>query len=138
MIVDRDARPESVILQEEESRVDCMVDRRETPFEKAKLSGADFRGLGNEPGWELVIWSDRMRLIYDYGEAQLEVPLEAQPETTADAKGSRFRGQAGGKTLEVLLQLGPCQDSMSDEEFETRVSINLDGRGFEGCGKALH
>jgi len=136
--VDRDARAESVILQESEVQVACSVDRRETPFETAKLAGADFRGLGNEPGWELVIWWDRMRLTYDYGEAQLEVALEAEPETTADGKGSRFRGQAGGKHLEVLLQLGPCQDSMSDQEFETRVSIDLDGRGFEGCGKALH
>ena len=138
VIVDSEARPKSVVLQESEARVDCMVDRRETPFEKAKLSGADFRGLGNEPGWELVIWWDHMRLVYDYGAAQLEVPLNAEPESTADGKGSRFRGEAGGRHLEVLLQLGPCQDSMSDQEFETRVSIDLDGRRLEGCGKALH
>jgi len=136
--VDPSARPESVVLQESEARVACAVDWRETPFETAKLGGADFRGLGNEPGWELVIWWDHMRLNYNYGEAQLEVPLKAEPESTADGKGSRFRGEAGGRYLEVLLQLGPCQDSMSDQEFETRVSIDLDGRRFEGCGKALH
>lgn len=138
VIVDSEARPGSVILQEGESRVDCMVDRRETPFEKAKLAGADFRGLGNEPGWELVIWWDRMRLNYDYGEAQVEVPLAGEPEAAADGKGSWYRGEAGGKVLEVLLQLGPCQDSMSGDEFETRVSVDLGGRRFEGCGKALH
>ena len=138
VIVDSEARPGSVILQEGQSRVDCMVDRRETPFEAAKLAGADFRGLGNEPGWELVIWWDRMRLDYDYGEAQLEVPLAGEPETAAGGQGSWFRGQAGGRVLEVLLQLGPCQDSMSGQEFETRVSVELDGRRFEGCGKALH
>ena len=129
---------ENVVLQEGETRVDCQVDRQETPFEAAKLGGADFRGLGNEPGWELVIWWDRMRLVYDYGQARLEVPLAGEPRPAADGKGSWFRGESGGKVMEVHLQLGPCRDTMSGQEFETTVTVIFDGREFRGCGKALH
>lgn len=138
MNLDAVTSQESVVLQEGEIRVDCQVDRRETPFEAAKLGGADFRGLGNEPGWELVIWWDRMRLVYDYGEARLEVPLAGEPRAAADGKGSWFRGESGGRVMEVHLQLGPCRDTMSGQQFETTVTVILDGREFRGCGKALH
>jgi uncharacterized membrane protein len=128
---------ESINLEERGTRIDCTVDRPESRFEAAKLGGADFRGLGNEPGWELVIWPDRMRLSYDYGNAEVQVPVTA-PESLQDGTGSRFRGESDGQVLEVVLRPGPCHDSMSDQVFETRVSVSLDGRNFTGCGKALH
>lgn len=129
---------ESIYLEESGTRIDCTVDRPESRFEAAKLGGADFRALGNEPGWELVIWWDRMRLIYDYGVSEFEVPLAGEPEDLEDETGSRFWGEVDGQVLEVVLRLGPCHDSMSDQVFETRVSVSLDGRNFTGCGKALH
>jgi uncharacterized membrane protein len=135
---DRANSRESVVLQEGEARMECVVDRRETPFEAAKLGGAEFRGLGNEPGWELVIWQDRMRLVHDYGTSELEVPLAGEPEVLVDGTGSRFRGELNGRVLEAMLRLGPCQDSMSGWEYETRVTVSFDGRTLEGCGKALH
>ncbi|MCJ7556007.1 MAG: hypothetical protein MUP90_03715 [Gammaproteobacteria bacterium] len=129
---------DEVWLEQEGTRIDCQVNRPETRFEAAKLGAADFRGLGNEPGWELVIWSDRMRLNDDYGASQFEVPLVGEPETLEDETGSRVRGQVDDRVLDALLQRGPCHDSMSDQVFETRVSVSLDGRNFTGCGKALH
>lgn len=128
---------DGAMLEKHGTPLDCRVDRRETPFEAAKLGGADFRGIGNEPGWELVIWWDRMRLRYDYGASELEVPLTG-PENLADEIGSRFQGEFEGRSLEAVLRPGPCQDSMSDQVFETRVTVSLDGRSFQGCGKALH
>lgn len=124
-------------LEKDGVPLDCRVDRRETPFEAAKLGGADFRAIGNEPGWELVIWWDRMRLRYDYGSSEIEVPLVG-PEPLPEETGSRFQGEFEGRFLEVVLRLGPCQDSMSDQIFETRVTVSLDGRSFQGCGKSLH
>lgn len=126
-----------VWLEQEQTRIECQVNRPETRFEAAKLAGADFRGLGNEPGWELVIWRDRMRLRYDYGASELEVPLLG-PKPLAEETGSRFLGEREGRSLEVILRPGPCPDSMSDQVFETRVTVNLEGRSFQGCGKALH
>jgi uncharacterized membrane protein len=38
----------------------------------------------------------------------------------------------------VLLKGETCQDSMADESYETRVRVDLDGRVYQGCGKALH
>jgi uncharacterized membrane protein len=129
---------ESIYLEDRGTRIDCTVDRPESRFEAAKLGGADFRGLGNEPGWELVIWWDRMRLVYDYGASEFEVPLAGEPKPLDDGAGSRFRGEVDGRVLEAVLERGPCRDSMSGWEYETRVRVILDGRELPGCGKALH
>lgn len=46
--------------------------------------------------------------------------------------------QSGHHELKVVLEFGPCYDTMSDEQFETRVTVWLDGRELTGCGRALH
>ncbi|MCP4406489.1 MAG: lysozyme inhibitor, partial [Gammaproteobacteria bacterium] len=39
--------------------ISCRNDRRRAIWEKAKLEGADFRAVGNEPGWNLEIREGR-------------------------------------------------------------------------------
>ncbi len=38
-----------------EPYLDCTYDRRASIWEHAKLSGVDFRAVGNEPGWVLEV-----------------------------------------------------------------------------------
>ena len=49
-----------------------------------------------------------------------------------------LQGSTADHELFVTLRGGGCVDSMSGEEFETRVEVRLDGRSFPGCGQALH
>lgn len=112
----------------------CRNDPRRAVWERAKLDGADFRAVGNEPGWNLeILAGTRMRLIADYGASRVEVPL---PEPTMDRELRRIRWDAGEVVLEVIGC--PCRDSMSSELFETEVSVRLQRRTFKGCGRALH
>ena len=114
--------------------VSCRNDPRRAVWERAKLDGADFRAVGNEPGWNLeILAGTRMRLIADYGASRVEVPL---PEPTIDRELRRTRWDAGEIVLEVIGR--PCRDSMSGESFETEVSVHWQGRTFKGCGRALH
>ena len=49
----------------------CTEDRYESIWEDAKLSGVDFRAVGNEPGWVLEIRdSESIRFEYDYGQSE--------------------------------------------------------------------
>ena len=112
----------------------CRNDPRRAVWERAKLDGADFRAVGNEPGWNLeILAGTRMRLIADYGASRVEVPL---PEPTVDRELRRTRWDAGEIVLEVIAR--PCRDSMSGESFETEVSVHWQGRILKGCGRALH
>jgi len=131
------SKGEEASLEQHGARVKCRVDRRNTPFEAAKLDGADFRALGNEPGWELVMYYDRIRFTWDYGNEQAEFPA-TQPVTDQQRASSVWASKAGGMNIEILLQALPCFDTMSGDGFETTVTVKLDGREFHGCGRALH
>jgi uncharacterized membrane protein len=112
----------------------CRNDRRSAIWEKAKLDGADFRALGNEPGWVLEIREGNLlELVADYGASRVEV---LAPEHVEDAAARSTRWDAGDLTVEVIGR--PCSDSMSGEEFEAAVTVTWQGRVLRGCGRALH
>ena len=112
----------------------CHNDRRAAIWEHAKLNGADFRAIGNEPGWNLEIYEmSRVVLVTDYGAARVEVAL---PESVTDNEARSTRWDAGELTLELIGD--PCSDSMSGEAFETTVVVTWRGKTLRGCGRALH
>ncbi len=112
----------------------CRNDRRRAVWEKAKLDGADFRAVGNEPGWHLEIQQQaRIVLVTDYGATRVELPL---PKPCEDHATRTSRWDAGELVLEVTGR--PCIDTMSGERFESEVTVSWDGRVLRGCGRALH
>ena len=112
----------------------CRNDPRAAVWERAKLDGADFRAVGNEPGWSLEILAGRrLVLLADYGATRVELPL---PEPTEDPVARRTRWDAGEIILEVIGRA--CRDSMSGESFETEAIVHWQGRTLRGCGRALH
>jgi len=115
----------------------CRPDPARTPWAKAKLAGVDFRAVGNEPGWSLeIILGGTMRFVTDYGQSWYTFPT---PEPRVDRIRAQtwYQADAGGHTLEVLLEGRECADSMSGEIFAVTVRVTLDGRDHNGCGRAL-
>lgn len=116
----------------------CTLNRRKTIWEHAKLSGVDFRAVGNEPGWHLEIRDDdSIRFVYDYG--QREITTSA-PKVEEDRQNRRtvYSVESDADRIEVLISGEPCSDSMSGEAFQSRVTVMLDERAYHGCGRALH
>lgn len=65
----------------------CRNDRARAVWEDAKLRGADFRAVGNEPGWFLeILYERRIVLVTDYGLARDEFE---NPERTTDRRAAR-------------------------------------------------
>jgi uncharacterized membrane protein len=112
----------------------CRNDRRRAIWEKAKLDGADFRAVGNEPGWNLeILEGSRIVLIADYGASRVERPL---PQPMIDQEARSTRWDAGELIVEVIGR--PCRDSMSGESFEATVVVTWGEQTLRGCGRALH
>lgn len=112
----------------------CVNDSRSAVWEAAKLDGVDFRAVGNEPGWYLEIREQsRIILVADYGESRVEAPL---PEPSEDAETGTTRWNAGELIVEV--RICPCFDTMSGEEFSSRVVVHWRDRTLRGCGRPLH
>ena len=119
------------------ARGGCVSDRMAAIWESARMRGVDYRAVGNEPGWLLEIIEDgSTRFEADYGELTLEF---ATPAPRRDpATGDRvYLWSEGGRTVELRLRDASCQDTMASLSFPLTVSVELDGRRFEGCGRAL-
>jgi len=115
----------------------CVNNRRSAIWEHAKLNGADFRAVGNEPGWHLVIYHDRIVLVADYGAATYEFGAP-EPTTDTTAAQTTFRTTNDSHSLAVLIEGRGCTDTMSGEEFEVTVTVTLDDITYRGCGRPLH
>ncbi|NJM50397.1 MAG: META domain-containing protein [Sphingomonadales bacterium] len=86
-----------------------------------------FTAIGNEPGWNLTIFSDRIIYVGDYGETQI----------TVDTPKPRFEGKKQiyeSKPIAIRITPGPCSDTMVEREYENSVQINAQGKMLSGCG----
>ena len=126
------------IERPDHSRVECTNNRFEAIWEDAKLRGADFRGTGNEPGWYLEI-SNAYGIVYvtNYGTDRFHFE-EFDTDSDDASRTTKYQASKNGHELTVLLQGKPCMDSMSGAQFATRVTVSLDGKSLNGCGRALH
>jgi uncharacterized membrane protein/membrane-bound inhibitor of C-type lysozyme len=115
----------------------CRNNPRRAVWEHAKLSGVDFRAVGNEPGWHMEIRPEVIVLVTDYGEHRYAFPTPAPDEDDVE-RSTTYRTEADGIALEITLRGERCTDTMSDEAYETSVEVLLDGRRLMGCGRALH
>lgn len=114
----------------------CSNNRYKAIWEDAKLRGNDFRAIGNEPGWYLEIAEKGAKslLVTDYGKERYELSLP-RPHSSSQTRTTRYRIKG---FLDITLVGKRCQDSMTGLWYPTRVRIELDGKTYRGCGKALH
>lgn len=119
---------------------ECVRDRRAESYEAARLRGARFRALGQEPGWLLDIYPTgerpRLHLVADYGELELTMPL-SEPRVDHDAGTRTYRTATDSHRLEAVIEERSCTDAMSGFAFPRTVTLTLDGRTLEGCGRPL-
>ncbi len=126
------------ILEVSDGEYRCSEMRRRSIIEDAKLRGADFWASGNEPGWRLEVFPDRVRLIGNYGADLLVFPATAWQD--GERAASTMTSSILGHRLELTLmaETDGCRDSMSGDRFETTVVLQLDDTTLRGCGQALH
>ncbi len=119
------------------SHTGCAIDRRESIWADAALRGADFRAVGQEPGWHLEIArGDSITLVADYGERRVVTPAP-EPHVDRQAGRTTYRAETEAHVLTVEIIEESCRDVMSGERFEATVAVTLDGQTYRGCGRAL-
>lgn len=106
----------------------------EAPPTEPPPRGIEFRAVGQEPGWMLDITSIALDLTLDYGETHITLPAHA-PRYPQEGV-TRYESRDDAHTLTVTITRTPCQDSMSGAAYPARVSIMIDGRTLEGCGRS--
>lgn len=125
------------LLEIADRKYRCNNNRKLAVWEASKLDGNDFRAMGNEPGWHLQIKGSQIDYTGDYGSTHY---LLRDAYCTTDQKAGKTTCQSsdGKHELTLVLEGKLCRDTMSDEMFETTVTLIIDGITLQGCGKALH
>lgn len=119
-------------------RFSCSNNRRQAIWEHAKLNGADFRAIGNEPGWYMEIHNQsRLILVTNYGSERQEFDLQ-EPVINQASRTTRYEVTQDGMEMVLTIKGEPCYDSMSGEKFESAAEVLLNGKPLRGCGRALH
>lgn len=85
-----------------------------------------YKAGGNEPGWSLTVYRERIHYLGNYGEVKFSEPTPAG--------FSPGIGRFATQRLRVMITDGPCSDGMSDLVYRHTVRIIADGQPFSGCG----
>jgi len=114
--------------------VDCRSNPSKAPWADAKRRGATFRGVGQEPGWFVEIFPDRLALVTDYGTNRTEAKHSG---AIVDDAGRTVYRTAEGREVIIGIDRQACADIMSGEPFEAAVTATVDNRTLKGCGRFL-
>lgn len=123
-----------------ETVVGSFADCRNNPllavWEHARITGANFRAVGNEPGWHLELRKDHIDYTGNYGTERQRYPLP-EKEFSRNRGQTIYRAGDCSGSMTILLDSRECFDTMSGERFETTVTIRQNGNRLQGCGRAL-
>jgi len=99
-------------------------------WREARRRGVVFRGLGQEPGWQVEVRAESLRFVGDYGRRTLGVPRSSVTvDRTTD--GTVYRADS----LDVVIDAEACTDVMSGAFFERTVTVTVEGDTYRGCGR---
>ncbi|HEX6053951.1 MAG TPA: hypothetical protein VFZ21_31990 [Gemmatimonadaceae bacterium] len=107
------------------------------PWEEARRRGVEFRAIGQEPGWMLDIDEGGMiQYAGDYGQTRISVQT---PEAVRDtvARTTSYTARSDSHSVEIAIREEPCSDVMSGEAFTHAVTVRVDGKEVQGCGRRL-
>lgn len=120
-----------------DARVTCSENRPASIVESARREGVELWATGNEPGWNLEIFPDRIVFVTGYGAERVETPA-VEAEIDSEAAETVYRAETDLHTLTVVARGEDCVDTMSGEGFPLTVSVELDGTTYLGCGQRLN
>jgi len=116
----------------------CHNNRARAIWEDAKMRGVEFRAVGNEPGWYLEISNATdLLLVTDFGNERHMLNLQIL-FIDAHQRRTEYHAKHGKPALHLVIEGVECRDTMSGETFEATVSVTLENRTYQGCGRSLH
>lgn len=127
---------EATLTETTGERAGCEGEVAATRWDEARLLGADFRAIGQEPGWTLELGRLRgFRLTLAGAEPIVAQLPERQEDPRTDTDS--YQVSAGGHDVAVAIARETCRDAMSGERMMHAVTVRLDGRELRGCGRRL-
>ena len=114
----------------------CTIPNDDTPpegsAEDTAAAAPRFRGVGQEPGWTVDVFADRIAFVGDYGEREVVVP---RPEPERRGRRTRYRVSTEANDFVLTIEEEPCRDAMSGAAYPATVVVEVNGDRYRGCGR---
>jgi len=95
------------------------------------LADLVFIALGNEPFWNVRVFTDRLRYEALGGEP---VVFESPGSVSEPGSGKwGWTAEAGVQAISVTIEERPCNDTMSDVSYQYAASVRFGERSLVGC-----
>ena len=117
-----------------ETHADCTGERADSPWDEARLLGADFRAAGREPVWSLEIDRGRHMRVLMEGATEIFTPV---PEPVVTDGVTRYHAATEGSEIDVMFEEKPCADPLIGEALTHTVTLAVNGFSYFGCGRML-
>lgn len=116
------------------SKIDALNSLSEMDEEETSI--LLFKASGIEPGWFAEFYSNKLRLVLDYGKDSL-VMNDQKFEGLDDKEGYIFGVQGDKdmrKNVEINIINKPCEDAGSGDKEDRTVIVTYKGKTYKGCG----
>jgi uncharacterized membrane protein len=132
------SKGEEAVVESPQGRLECRRGTTRDALTRRNRPGTMFHGRGNEPGWTVSLPSDapELDLLLDHGARRLSLPYRV---TRLDNDAGRVILESGraDRPFRLRLEAAACFDDMSGEPFPVRVSLEIDGETYRGCGQGI-
>ena len=115
----------------------CRNNQKKAVWEEARLRGADFRAVGNNPEWSLELSLDGNTVFVGDNGSTRVLFKTTEPVIDGDKRTSTYQMNNGKQKMTVQIEGKSCHDPVSGELFDTTVTIHMGGKILTGCGRAL-
>jgi uncharacterized membrane protein len=98
-----------------------------------------FKASGSEPGWIAEYYTDKFRLVVDYGQDSLIIRnVSKYFESGSGYSSFSFKNSENGKAIDLNVKIEDqdCTDEAGVKNPKT-VTITLNGKVYKGCGNSL-
>jgi heat shock protein HslJ len=120
--------------QKEEEKTQAVLDE---VLQQKQAEGIDFYAKGSIPSsWSLEIDFDKIiRFKSLDGADVLSTPV--RPVENPSLNSSTYTTKAGNGEMIIQLFKEPCTDNLSGEKFNQKVTVEVNGKHYKGCGQYL-
>ena len=119
-------------------RLECSAAMARTSLTREQRPGVMFHGRGNEPGWNVNLAHavPELTLVLDYGMREMTLPYRVTVMDNAHGRVALVSAEPQ-QPFELHLEARACFDDMSGEPFPARVTLNVEGNTYRGCGQGI-
>jgi uncharacterized membrane protein len=97
-----------------------------------------FKASGSEPGWIAEYYTDKFRLVVDYGKDSLIIRNISKYFDLNGGYNFSYKNSEGGKEihLNVKIEEKECIDATGNKKPKT-VTITFNDKVYKGCGESV-